>query len=92
MADSKNEKIEQKAGAEKRLGEKLSTDDDLIMEHILHNINKTPIGLVLKRIASLPEVRQKKILHVRKQINDGRYDINKRLDFAIDKALEDIIK
>ena len=71
---------------------KFSEDDDLIMEHILDNINNTPIGQVLKKIASLPEVRQKKILRVRRELNDGQYDINKRLDFAIDKVLEDIIQ
>ncbi|MHC4195846.1 MAG: hypothetical protein ACYSQZ_07875 [Planctomycetota bacterium] len=42
--------------------ESLSEDTDLVMEQILENISSTPIGQVLKKIASLPEVRKKKVL------------------------------
>lgn len=68
----------------------LSADDDLIMEHILENINNTPIGQVLKKIASLPEVRREKVLNVRQQLTDGHYSLNERLDIALDKVLEDL--
>ncbi len=63
-------------------------DKDLMMEQILENINTTPIGQVLKRIASLPEVRKEKVLDVRRQLTEGRYDLNGRLDVAVDKFLE----
>jgi len=69
----------------------LTQDDDLLMEHILENINATPIGQVLKKIASLPEVRKNKILRLRHQLTEGQYDINERLDLALDKVLEDLI-
>jgi len=68
----------------------LSVDDDLIMEHILENINNTPIGQVLKKIASLPEVRREKVLDVRHQLTEGQYNLNERLDIALDKVLEDL--
>jgi len=71
--------------------EKLSDDEDLLMEHILENINTTPLGQVLKKIASLPEVRRTKVLNVRQQLNKGKYDLNERLDIALDKVLDDII-
>ncbi|MHC4737703.1 MAG: flagellar biosynthesis anti-sigma factor FlgM [Planctomycetota bacterium] len=70
--------------------ETLSADDDLIMEHILENINNTPIGQVLKKIASLPEVRREKVLDVRQQLTEGQYNLNERLDIALDKVLEDL--
>jgi hypothetical protein len=38
----------------------LTDDQDLLMEQILENINTTPIGQVLKKIAMLPEVRKEK--------------------------------
>ena len=60
------------------------------MEQILENIQSTPLGTVLKRIASLPEVRQEKVLQVRRQITLGRYDLTGRLDQALDKVLEDL--
>ena len=69
----------------------LSHDKDLIMEQILENINHTPLGQVLKRIASLPEVRQQKVLRLRRQITAGRYDLAERLDEVLDKVLEDLI-
>jgi hypothetical protein len=72
------------------LDESLAPDEDLIMEQILENLNTTPIGKVLKRIASLPEVRKKKVLDVRRQLTEGKYDLGSRLDVALDKVLEDL--
>lgn len=66
----------------------LAPDEDLIMEQILENINSTPIGKVLKKIASLPEVRKEKVLDVRRQLTEGKYDLNERLEVAVDKVLE----
>jgi len=68
----------------------LAPDKDLVMEQILENLNVTPIGQVLKKIASLPEVRQDKILDVRRQLTEGKYEINEHLDIALDKVLEDL--
>jgi len=72
------------------VNEGLAGNDDLIMEKILENISTTPVGQVLKRIASLPEIRREKILDVRRQLTEGKYDLNGRLDIAVDKVLEDL--
>ncbi|MHC4618057.1 MAG: flagellar biosynthesis anti-sigma factor FlgM [Planctomycetota bacterium] len=66
------------------------SDEDLLMEQILENINTTPIGQVLKKIALLPEVRQEKVLEVRRQLTEGKYNLNERLDIALDRVLEDL--
>ena len=68
----------------------LAPDDDVIMEQILDNIHTTPIGQLLRKIASLPEVRQEKILDVRQQLTEGKYDLSQRLDVAIDRVLEQL--
>ena len=68
--------------------EDFAPDKDLVMEQILDNINTTPIGQVLRKIASLPEVRTEKVLDVRRQLTEGKYDLNQRLDVALDKVLE----
>lgn len=71
--------------------EKISApDEDVIMEEILENLNTTPIGNVLKKIASLPEIRKDKVLSVRRQLTDGKYDLNERLNIALDKVIEDL--
>jgi len=75
---------------DKPVNEDLVSNDDLVMEEILENISTTPIGQVLKRIASLPEVRREKVLDVRRQLTEGNYDLNERLNIAIDKVLEDL--
>jgi hypothetical protein len=68
----------------------LYQDRDLVMEQILESIDVTPIGRVLKQIASLPEMRREKILSLRRQITEGRYDVKQRLDMALDRVLEDL--
>jgi len=70
------------------VGEVLTTDEDMVMEQILDNINTTPIGQVLRKIASLPEVRKEKVLDVRRQLTEGKYDLDERLNVALDKVLE----
>jgi len=70
--------------------ESLAADEDLLMEQILENLDTTPIGQVLKKIASLPEVRKEKVLDVRRQLIEGKYNLNERLDIALDKVLEDL--
>ena len=45
----------------------------------------------LQDIRSLPRVREKKILEVRRQLAEGTYDINKRLNVVFDRLLEDLV-
>lgn len=72
------------------LSEDLAAENDLTMEQILENLNATPLGQVLKNIASLPEIRQQKILNVRQQLTEGKYNLNERLEIALDRVLEDL--
>jgi len=72
------------------LGKGSVCDEDLLMEQILENINNSPLGQVLKKIAMLPEVRQQKVLKVRRQLTEGNYNLNERLDIALDKILEEL--
>ena len=70
------------------IGDMLASDEDIMMEQILNNINTTPIGQVLRKIATLPEVRKEKVLDVRKQLTEGKYNLDEHLDVALDKVLE----
>jgi hypothetical protein len=71
-------------------GRNLPADEDLLMEEILDSIGTTPLGRVLKKIASLPEVRRDKVLDIRGRLTKGQYDISERLDIVLDKVLEDL--
>ena len=68
----------------------LVADDDLLMEQILDNMNGTPLGQVLKKIAVMPDVRKQKVLKVRQQLTEGRYNLTERLDLALEKVLDDL--
>lgn len=64
--------------------------DDQLMEAILENLHSTPIGQVLKRIAQQTKIRKGKVFNVCRQLHDGSYDVDQRLDAVIDKVLEDL--
>jgi len=81
---------ERPARRRSRRTENPAPEEDMIMEQILKNITTTPIGQVLKKIASLPEVRQEKILNLRRQLTEGKYNLNERLDVVLDKVLEEL--
>jgi anti-sigma28 factor (negative regulator of flagellin synthesis) len=55
---------------------------------VLGNRNTTSQEEALKRIASLPALRQGKVLDIRRQITDGTYEVGDRLDQAINCLLE----
>jgi len=69
----------------------LDPRQDLLAERILENVNYTPIGQLLKKIASMPEIRREKVITVRRQISHDQYDLNEHLDVALDKVLEELI-
>ena len=53
--------------------------------------NKASGRITAPEFCSLPSVSKKKIFEIRQQLIEGRYDIDKRLDIARDRLLEDII-
>jgi len=71
--------------------EKLNSADDLQAEELLQAGAGTPIGQLLEKISNLPEVRLEKISTVRRQICMGKYEIDEKLDAAVDKILEELI-
>ncbi len=68
----------------------LTVEQDVLMEQILDNINHTPLGQVLKKIASLPEVRCQKVMSARRRISQGEYELDECLDRAMERVLEDL--
>ena len=45
----------------------------------------------LQNIRSLPRVHKKKILEVRQQLVEGTYNIDERLNVALDRFLDDLV-
>ena len=91
MPGSDSEDIASNQSAAQEVSQQhLAADEDLLMEQILENINHTPLGRVLKKIASLPEARQEKVLDVRRKLTEGRYQLDERLDAALERVLEEL--
>ena len=84
-----NDEFEFSDAQDRANAENTHQEVDDLMESILENINTTPIGRVLKRIAYLPEVSRGKVLSVRRQITEGTYDVADRLDDALDSDPRD---
>ena len=61
------------------------------MEQILEDLSTTPPEEVLKKIASLSDIRRGKVLDIRRRLTEGTYDVAGRLDMAMDRVLEDCV-
>ena len=72
------------------LGGEPSPSDDVAMERILETMNTTRWEVVLRRIGSLLGVRRGKVLNIRRQIAQGTYNVEDRLERATDRVLEDV--
>jgi anti-sigma28 factor (negative regulator of flagellin synthesis) len=59
----------------------------VLVEQMSENRNLTPQEAVLQRIASLPRTRQDKVLDIRRRIAEGTYEVDRRLNEAIDRVL-----
>jgi len=53
--------------------------------------NKQPVATATARKSCLPtKYRKQKVLSIRRQLKEGRYDINKKLDAAMDRVLKEL--
>jgi hypothetical protein len=66
-------------------------DGDELMDEILENLSTAPQDEVLRKIASLPRTRRDKVLAVRRQLTTGTYRVRDRLDWAVDRILEECV-
>lgn len=58
-----------------------------------HNRRTKQKIVVLKETPLLPmDFREEKVIAVRRQLTEGKYDINKRLNVALDKIIEILAK
>ena len=85
------QKQDKECKSDEFLSEPIEVDEKLLTEDILHGIKKTPVGQLLQKIAFMPEIRQDKVLRVRRELSGGSYNLNDRLDVAIDNILEELL-
>lgn len=66
-------------------------DSDFIEESLMEQLYDNPLGKLLRIISSLPEVRHEKVDHARRMIHETEYELDCRMDLALDKVLEELI-
>ena len=86
-----DEKRQPEHQCDREFYEPLEADQDLLTEDVMQKIKETPVGQLLQKIASMPEIRQDKVLRVRREISGGKYNLNDRLDVALDNILEELL-
>jgi anti-sigma28 factor (negative regulator of flagellin synthesis) len=64
--------------------------EDVAMERIQETLNATPWEEVVRRVGSLLGVRRGKVLSIRRQIAQGTYSVDDRLERAADRVLEEV--
>ena len=52
---------------------------------------RTITAPAMRLLDTLPRSRREKILAVRRQIAEGTYDLDKRLDAVLDRLLQDLV-
>jgi len=57
----------------------------------MNGLKTSRLNPVPSKSAIWPQVRRKKIVNIRRKLKKGKYDINKRLDIALDRILEDLL-
>ena len=83
--------INESCQSTERFATPLENENDFLSGRLFENLNSTPLGRLLKIIASLPEIRQEKVVNARHRINCTEYETGTRLDMAIDKVLEELL-
>lgn len=69
-------------------GRDASPKSDAWAEQVLANTHTASQEEALKRIASLPQILQDRVLDIRQQLTHGTYKVTDRLDRSIDRILE----
>ena len=72
------------------LGGGPSPNDAVATECILENMKSRPSEQVAKEIAAVPEIRRGKVLSIRRQIAQGIYNVEDRLERVMDRILEEV--
>jgi hypothetical protein len=53
--------------------------------------SKEPIvAMLMRRIPSLQKFRKLKVLSIRRQLGEGKYDLDRRLEAAMDRVIKEL--
>ena len=66
-------------------------EHDRFVSEFSDSVGNSPIGKLLTIISNMPAIREEKVSDIRRQISDKSYDLDKRLDTAMEKVFEEYL-
>lgn len=88
---NENQLYEQFLQEQGRMNSMFQTDSDFLVDQIMDNIEASPLGRLLKVIATLPEVRYEKVERARRHVHQADECLDEQMDAALDRVLEELI-
>ena len=61
------------------------------VEEFFDCVGCSPLGRLLEIISAMPAIREEKVFDIRRQISEEKYDLDKRLDTAMEKVFEEYL-
>ena len=61
------------------------------VERFSDNIGSSSIGKLLEIIAGMPAIREEKVFDIRRQLSEERYDLDARLESAMERVFEEYL-
>lgn len=66
-------------------------EHDRFVAEFSETVGNSPIGKLLTIIGNMPAIREEKVSDIRRQISDESYDLDKRLDSAMERVFEEYL-
>lgn len=85
---------------QKRLHKELTHDDldqlfaeetQRFVERFSDCVGNSTIGRLLEVIAAMPPIREEKVCDIRRQLSEKKYDLEARLDSAMERVFEEYL-
>jgi hypothetical protein len=73
------------------LSEMFEQETSRFVEDFFDSVGSTPIGKLLEIISAMPAIREEKVFDMRRQIAEDSYDLERRIDTAVERVFEEYL-
>jgi hypothetical protein len=85
-----NGTVEQKL-THAELSEMFEQETSRFVEDFFDSVGSTPIGKLLEIISAMPAIREEKVFDMRRQLAEDSYDLERRIDTAVERVFEEYL-
>jgi len=76
---------------DEELSEMFEQETSRFVEDFFDSVGSTPIGKLLEIISAMPAIREEKVFDMRRQIAQDTYDLERRIDTAVERVFEEYV-